>query len=225
MLALWQLIVMFASIGIGIMGLSLLWFGNTYAFAFSENWLIGAYAGVNLAANIDGLNSVAIKQIINGRYLLIIPLIAGFLVFTRWTRFRWAARYPVAIMSGVGLGAIVGLTMRSQLIGMVTATATNLVTMQGPAPFTDPISAVIMLVGVVTVLTYFLYSITFSKPFHQGSGRWIARVGRWIMLVSAGYLWSKIFLTEAIDVTTDIFIMWIRRSVQEVQQYLGMPPL
>jgi len=222
---LWQIIIMFAGVGIGIMGLSLLWFGNTYAFAFAENWLIGGYAGINLAANIEGLNSTALKNIAAGRWLLIIPLIAGLLVFTRWTRFRWAARYPVAIMSGVGLGAIVGLTMDSQLISMVTTTAGELVNLKGPAPFTDPISAVVMIVGVITVLTYFLYSITFSKPFHQGNTRWISQVGRWFMLVSAGYLWSKIFLTEAVDVTTDIFINWVRRSVQEVQIYLGMPPL
>ena len=225
MLEAWQLIMMFSGIAIGIMGLSLLWFGNTYFFAFAENWLIGGYAGIYLAANIDGLNSTALKQIAAGRFLLIIPLIAGFLVFTRWTRFRWAARYPVAIMSGVGLGAIVGLTMRSQLISMVTTTAGELVALKGPAPFTDPISAIVMIVGVVTVLTYFLYSVTFSKPFHQGNGRWIARVGRWFMLVAAGYLWSKIFLTEAVDVTTDIFIMWVRRTVQEVQIYLGMAPI
>jgi hypothetical protein len=115
--------------------------------------------------------------------------------------------------------------MDSQLISMVTTTATELVNLQGPKPFADPISAIVMIVGVITVLTYFLYSITFSRPFHQGTTRWISRVGRWFMLVSAGYLWSKIFLTEAIDVTTDIFIMWVRRTVQEVQIYLGMPPL
>lgn len=217
--------MMFIGIGLGICGLSLLWFGNTYAFALAENWLIGGYAGVNLAGNIQGLRATAIGNIMSGRYLLIIPLIAGLLVFTRWTRFRWAARYPVAIMSGVGLGAIVGLTMDSQLFSMVTTTATELAAFKGPAPFTDPISAIVMIVGVITVLTYFLYSITFSRPFHQGNTRWISRIGRYFMLVAAGYLWSKIFLTEAVDVTTDIFIMWVRRSVQEVQIYLGMPPL
>jgi hypothetical protein len=222
---LWEIIIMLAGIAIGIMGLSLLFFGPTYAFVFAEHWLIGGYAAIGLAGNIEGLQTTAIAHIIKGRWPLIIPLIIGFLVFTRWTRFRWAARYPVAVMSGVGVGAIAGLTIRGQLISMVADTAGELAKLQGPAPFRDPISAIIMVVGVVTVLTYFLYSVTFSRPFHQGRTRWISKIGRYYMLVAAGYLWSKIFLNEAVDVTSNIFNMWVRRTVQTIQMYLGLTPL
>jgi len=210
----------FVSIVVGIWGLSFLWFGNTWFFAFTENWTIGGMAAINLIAYLEALNTNAFRFIATGRWLLIIPVIVGFLVFARWTRFRWLARYPVSVMSGVGVGIIVGLTIRSQMINTIVVTADELLKLKP-----DPVSAILMTVGVVCVLTYFLYSITFSQPFHQGRLRWAARVGRWLMLVAAGFLWSRIFITEAVDITTGIFMMWVRRTVQEVQMFLGLPSL
>jgi len=212
--------LMFISLIIGVWGLSFLWFGNTWFFAFTENWTIGGMAAINLIAYLEALNTNAFRFIATGRWLLIIPVIIGFLVFSRWTRFRWLARYPVSVMSGVGVGIIVGLTIRSQMINMIVVTADELLKLKP-----DPLSAILMTVGVVCVLTYFLYSVTFSRPFHQGRFRWASRVGRWFMLVAAGFLWSRIFITEAIDISTGIFMMWIRRTIQEVQMFLGLPSL
>lgn len=159
--------------------------GENLALIFGESFYIAGTVVYALFAMYRSLMSTALIPISGGRVLLAIPVIIGLLAFTRLTRFRWLARYPITILSGIGIGLFFGLNLRAQIIDPLALTITNVVT---GTP--DRFSSLVMIVGVITVVTYFLYSSRYSNAFHQPRGRlyYVMRLGRIIFMISIGYL-------------------------------------
>jgi len=211
-----EIVLMLFGVAFALMGTSLLFFGYTIAFNFIEHFTIGGAGAVALIGYLRSLDKSAFQYIATGRVLLIVPVIIGLLVFTRWTKLRWLARYPTSIMIGIGVGLIAGLAIESQIIDMANMTIINITTLSP-----DPISAIIMVVGVVTVLTYFLYSRTYSYQFHQGRLRMVARIGRIFLMCACGFLWCRIFINEAIDPLTRRQILWFRRTVTYLTDFFA----
>jgi hypothetical protein len=212
----YEIAIMLIAVVFAMMGTSILFLGYNIAFNFIEHWIIGGSGAVALIGFYRSLDKSAFQYIAGGRILLIVPLIIGLLVFTRWTKFRWLARYPTSMLIGIGVGLIAGLAIRSQIINMAKMTITNIATLSP-----DPASAIIMVVGVVTLLTYFLYSRTYSYEFHQGRLALIARIGRIFLMCAAGFLWCRIFINEAIDPLVSRNIVWFRRTYQELMLFFG----
>jgi hypothetical protein len=73
-------------------------------FIIPESIYIGSITAHALLGIYKGLKATAFDYIGQGQLLLIIPLIIGALAFTRLTKYRWAARYPVALNKGEGKG-------------------------------------------------------------------------------------------------------------------------
>ncbi len=211
-----EVVLMLFGVAFAMMGTSLLFLGYNIAFNFIEHFTIGGAGAVALIGYLRSLDKSAFQYIMGGRLLLIVPVVIGLLVFTRWTRFRWLARYPTSIMIGIGVGLIAGLAIDSQIINMANMTIINLTTLSP-----DPISAIVMVVGVVTVLAYFLYSRTYSYQFHQGRLRMVARIGRIFLMCACGFLWCRIFINEAIDPLTRRQIIWFRRTVTNLMDYFA----
>jgi len=201
-------------LGLMIIGAILAWIMVSYVFVgeslpliFGESFYIAGTVVYALFAMYRSLMSTALNPITAGRVLLIVPVIIGLLAFTRLTRFRWLARYPLTILSGIGIGLFFGLNLRSQIINPIALTIKDVVT---GTPDTG--SAIIMLVGVVTVLTYFLYSARYSNTFHQPTGRlyYVMRLGRVIFMISIGYLIAFI-MQIAFRQVVDVFYVAGRR--------------
>jgi hypothetical protein len=212
----YEIVIMLLGVAFAMMGTSLLFLGYNIAFNFIEHFIIGGSGAVSLIGYMRSLDKSAFQYIAGGRVLLIVPLVIGLLVFTRWTKFRWLARYPTSMLIGIGVGLIAGLAIRSQIINMASMTMINLATLSP-----DPLSAIIMVVGVVTVLTYFLYSRTYSYEFHQGRFAIVARIGRIFLMCAAGFLWCRIFINEAIDPLVSRNIVWFRRTINELMLFFG----
>jgi hypothetical protein len=159
--------------------------GENYAFSLAERAFLGGTLGYMWFVIYTALRSSAFDLIAAGRIWLLIPVIIGLLAFTRLTRFRWLARYPVAVVSGVGLGLYFGLNLRAQIIGPVAQTVSDLF-----ARTPDPFSATLMFVMVFTVPVYFLYSQRFGAQFHTRGGKlyYLMRLARVFMMLSFGYL-------------------------------------
>jgi hypothetical protein len=212
----YEIVMMLIGVAMAMMGTSLLFLGYTTAFNFIEHWVIGGTGAIALIGYMRSLERNAFQYIADGRLLLIVPVVIGLLVFTRWTKYRWLARYPTSILIGIGVGLIAGLAIESQIINMANMTIINLTTLSP-----DPISAIIMVVGVVSVLTYFLYSRTYSYQFHSGRLRLVARIGRIFLMCACGFLWSKIFIQEAIDPLVTRNIVWFRRTVTNLLDFFA----
>ena len=184
-----------------------LWLGENYLYYIAESFYIGGITALGLFSLYKSLQSAAFTPIGLGRVSLIIPLIIGLLSFTRLTKWRWLARFPVAIVSGLGVGVMFGLIIRSQIINVITATVDEVITGKP-----DRLSAIYMFVGIIAVLTYFLYSARISKFFHTptGSMRYLMRFGRYALMASFGYLAGFIAMISFGNVSNYIVVVWQR---------------
>ena len=153
-------------------------------FVIPEGIYIGAFSAHSFIQIYRSLRATSFDFIAAGQVLLIIPVIVGILAFTRLTRFRWLARYPVALLSGAGVGTLWGLSLRGQLLGPISDTVTAVI-----SPTFDAFSKLIFVVLLIPIITMFLYSRTFSNITHERTGRlyYLQRFGRLAFMVIVGY--------------------------------------
>ena len=191
--------------------ISYFFLGNNIWFSTAEHIGLGANVAIILAGDFRSLFPNCIDQVVTGRLSLLIPLIIGLLAFTRWTRFRWSARYPTAVLSGIGVGLMVGLQVRSSIVSMIVETV-NDAFLGRP----DPISGIIVFIAMVAVLTYYLYGTRVSTPLREGALGAIPKLGTYFLLLAAGYLYSNIYMFEGIDLASGFFIMRFKRVWEEI---------
>jgi hypothetical protein len=207
----WALTIIGPALAIAAFSYSL--FGDTYFFSFAENVNIGAICGYVALSTINSLMQNPGKQLGAGQWWLIIPLLIGFLAFARLTSYRWLARYPVALLSAVGVGVVISTTIRSDILPAITATTTDII-----ARVPDPASTWIILLGVLAVSTYFLYSRRISGPFYSEHSRlrWVVRIGRIFMMVGFGVLYARIFVGEGTDSFVLLATQVIKRTIDRI---------
>jgi hypothetical protein len=205
-----EIIIMLLGVFLSLGTFSFAFIGDTYWFSISESIFIGGGIAVGIYSIIGSIQG----SFASGGWLTIIPFIIGALAFTRWTRYRWLARYPVSILSGVGLGVTVGSTIRGQIWAGVIQIIQDI---QNLTP--DPISAIISLVGACTVLFYFTYSARYSNPVHRGKLSFIARIGRITLFAGFGYLYASTFVAEGVDALSSTIIIVILRAVRALQGF------
>jgi len=91
----------------------------------------------------------------NGELALIVPLILGLLMFARFSqRTAPLSKIPIAVMIGSGAGVAIPVMLEARTIRQVKATIMPLVDSGGM----PDISAIVVLIGVITTLTYFYFS-------------------------------------------------------------------
>lgn len=173
-------------------------------FIIPESVYLGAITAHALMGIYKGIKATALDYIAQGQLQLIIPLIIGILAFTRLTKYRWLARYPVALMTGAGTGALFALTIKGQFIAQIADTIT-----QATNPLYDPISQIIVVAFCIPVMAMFLYSRQLSGIFHERSGSlyWVQRIGQLIFFI---------FLAVKGGLSYDAGTGWPVRLIQQV---------
>jgi len=184
---------------LAVMGFSFIWFGDTIFFGFVEHLYLGGCTAYTWFTVVSALSSSAFIPIAAGRVSLIIAFILGILSFARMTKYRWMARYPVSVMSGVGVGVTIGLIIDSQLVKQLSATVSNIA--EGTP---DPVSAILILIGVLTSLVYFTYSRE-----HTGKLGIVVTVGRLFLMASFGYVLAADNILHADGLITGL-MSWIK---------------
>jgi len=162
--------------------LSMLWKDNP-VFKFGQQAIIGATIAQYVLFNMKNLLNMAIIPISQGKWTYIIPVFLGLLMYTRLSpSYSWLSRYPVSVLVGVGVGVMVPGLLRGQVIGQVQKT---IVDITSATTTYDLINAIIILIGVVTAITFFL----FTKE-HTGVLGVSARIGRIFLMFSLGANWA-----------------------------------
>jgi hypothetical protein len=124
-----------------------------------------------------------------------VPIVLGLLLLTRLSRKRgWLSRYSYGLMVGWGAGVGIALTTHSYILKQLEAAVAPLqaaVAQGAPAPTSAwawalqtvfPIAgALIVLIGTVSVLFYFFFSVE-----HKRVGRAVSQIGIWFLMVSFG---------------------------------------
>jgi hypothetical protein len=142
-------------------------------YRFAEHLFVGIAAGHAISMAFGNVRDVAVRPAFrDGKVALLIPCLLGILLFFRFSRkYAWLARYPIALITGIGSGMALRGIPSSQILAQVAGIF---------VPLTS-ISNIILVVGVIGTLVYFL----FTKE-HKGAVGTLASVGKWIMMISFG---------------------------------------
>ena len=151
---------------------------ETVFYRFVEHLIIGFSMGYTLYITIDTLKKIWISPMLAGNWILIIPAILGFLLYTSFSeRYRYLSRWGIAAIAGSGAGFAVGRAVPVQIIGQIKPFFLNLREVGAPAI----INWLVVIITTVTTLAYF----TFTRE-HKGALGWAAKIGRWSMMAAFG---------------------------------------
>ena len=178
-------------------GLTLLIFSFLYKdtplFKFAEHLYVGVSIGYTIVKTYDTvILHLIIKPIVeNGEFALLIPVAIGMLMLTRYVpKAAWMSRYAFAFIVGMGSGLAIPRTISSFILKQIEDTVRPLLSIAGPDGLTfsmnllnpaSNLNAIIILLGVSSVLFYFFFSIE-----HSGAGKAVARTGIMFLMISFG---------------------------------------
>jgi len=203
---------------LALIAVSFMFFGETYPFALTERFHIAALMAYNTFALYSTLKSSLWGFLMSGQWWLVIPLILGLLAFARFTSVRWLAKYPVAVLAGLGLGLVVGLNIRSAIVNMVTQTVSDL-----SGARIGVAGGWIAFICAFTVIPFFLYSTRYSTPFYEKGKplNYVVQVGRLAMLFVFGEMIGGGAFGAAGHVT-NIMVVVIKRTIQLIAEQFGI---
>lgn len=152
--------------------MSMLWRDNLF-FRFGQAAIMGATIAHYIFMNFQSVYKNGIIPLMAGNVMFVIPILLGLLMYTRLSKdIAWLAKYPTSVLVGVGTGVMITGTLRGQIIDQVKQTILD--------AFTG-INGIIILIGVVTALSFFL----FTKE-HTGTLGTCVKIGRVFLMISLG---------------------------------------
>lgn len=136
---------------------------------------VGAGHAVTMAYGV--LRGSAWDPLIKGKTLIIVPIIFGLLLFTRYFKsVSWLTRPSMALVVACGAGLGLRGAVRADFLDQIRASFLPL----------NSINNVIFIVGVVTTITYFFFTRHYTKVFEEGPLSFVPKVGQWFMMVAFG---------------------------------------
>lgn len=155
-------------------------FKENEAYFFAEQLFVGCTAGYGVAITFGNRikPTIMVDILEKGKWDYVVPIVLGLLIYFRLSKkTQWLSRYPLSFTVGVGAGVVLTKTWKPMLLDQITATVTPLAKVTGPRV----VNAVLLFVGVVTTLSYFLFT---TQP--KGILKRSSDVGRWIMMIAFG---------------------------------------
>jgi hypothetical protein len=114
----------------------------------------------------------------DGKLLVVIPLILGLLMFSRFSqRLGWLSRIPLAMMIGAGAGVAIPAMLYARILKQMSATVHPLVTETGGFN----ISGLIVVIGLLATLSYFYFGRKQSGILGRA-----AKVGTYFLMIFFG---------------------------------------
>ena len=178
-------------------GLTLFIFSFLYKdnplFKLAEHLYVGVSVGYTIVKAYDTvIVHLIVKPIFEqGEIALFIPVAIGMLMLARYVpKAAWLSRYAFAFIVGVGSGLAIPRTISSFILKQIEDTVRPLLSIAGgegvifsmnllnPA---SNLNAIIILIGVSSVLFYFFFSIE-----HSGPGKVVARTGVLFLMIAFG---------------------------------------
>lgn len=180
----------------------------TWSYLYKDNVLSRISATIVIAISTVHFFLVNMQNVYNmgvipifeqGRFVNIIPLLLGFMLYFRLSKEKgWLSSYGYAAGMGLGTGAILSTIVPAQIVGL-TITAIE-------APSKYGLSGVVLFLGVVFSLTYWVFTREFSGPYS-----YILKIGRVFLMVSIGLLyaqdvlWSQSLFVGAAEIVINFF--------------------
>jgi hypothetical protein len=162
-------------------------------FKLAEHLYVGVSVGYAIVKTYD---TVVIRLIYEpmvkqGDWWLLIPLAIGALMLTRYVpKAAWMSRIAFAFVVGIGSGLAIPRVISSYILKQIEDTVRPLASLatDGSTTFTysllnpaSNLNAIVLLIGVVSVLFYFFFSVE-----HTGPGKAVARTGIIFLMIAFG---------------------------------------
>ncbi len=181
-----MLIGAWVATGLSLFMYSFLYKDNPF-FKFGEHIYVGVSVGYGLVITYYEVmvKKLYVPMIQQGNWWLILPTLLGLLVLARFIpAIAWLSRISFAFIVGIGSGIAIPRVISSLILQQVQGTLKPLVTAGdgGVVWFTFAgLNMFLILVGVVSVLFYFFFSIEHTGIVHR-----ISRVGIYFLMISFG---------------------------------------
>ena len=184
----WLILGAWLSTGLTLAMYSFLYGDNPF-FKAAEHFYVGVSAGYLLVVSwhdyIYSKLYLPLTDPVNPRYWVLLPAALGLLILTRFVpRYGWLSRWAFAALMGWTAGVAIPRTVSQLLLVQIGATIKPLLVVRdgGQLAFGWPqLSALIVLLGVVSVLVHFFFSVERNRPLRVAS-----RVGVLFLMVSFG---------------------------------------
>jgi hypothetical protein len=174
------------AVGLSLCMYSFLYKDNPF-FKFGEHVFVGVSVGYLLVITYYQVmtNKLYIPMTQQGKWWLLVPAFLGLLLLARFIpSIAWLSRISFAFLLGISSGLAIPRQISSFILKQVEGTLKPLVTVgDGGIVWMTlaGLNALLVLIGVVSVLFYFFFSLE-----HTGTVRRVARVGIYFLMVSFG---------------------------------------
>ena len=174
------------AVGFSLCMYSFLYKDNPF-FKFGEHVFVGISIGYLLTITYYQVmtNKLYLPMTQQGKWWLFIPAFLGLLLLARFIpSLAWLSRISFAFLLGVSSGVAIPRQISSFILKQVEGTLKPVVAVgDGGIVWITlaGINALLVLIGVVSVLFYFFFSIE-----HMGTVQRVARVGVYFLMVSFG---------------------------------------
>jgi hypothetical protein len=166
---------------------------SAYSYLYKENPFFRAVEYILVGLTVAHLSVMGYQNVIESavtpvmkgtRVSMIIPLIGGLLLYTRWfKKSAWLSRIPISFMMSVAAALTITGTIDAGFMRQVRASFVPIKNIDG----------FVMLIGTIGTLMYFLFVTIPGGTLAEGNKGILARiiayggeVGRWTMMVAFG---------------------------------------
>lgn len=160
-------------------------------YRFAEHTVVGASAGHYSVIAYQSILDKGWYPLVSGQYLYLLPMILGFLIFSRFTKkYGWTSFYPVALLVGLGTGLAVRGTVQAEFLAQITSTVRPLY-IYGY----ETLNNIIITVTVISVLVYFLFTVE-PKGLLKSPVSYVGKLGRYLLMVAFGAQFGAAIMTR-----------------------------
>jgi len=179
------LIGAWVAVGLSLLIYSFLYKDNPF-FKLAEHIFVGVSIGYLLTITYYQVmvNKLYLPMMQQGKWWLVIPAFLGMLMLSRFIPpIAWLSRISFAFLLGISSGLAIPRQISSFILQQVQGTIKPLITVgDSGVMFTFAnLNSLLILIGVVSVLFYFFFSIE-----HTGPVRRVARIGIYFLMISFG---------------------------------------
>jgi hypothetical protein len=154
--------------------------------SWAEFSYLGAGTGVSIVIGLTYIWNTAILGMQAGDWILIFSIILGLMMLLRvHPTYGYISRLPLAFTVGTGLALSLRTQIFTSFIRQINATIVQLWT-NVPLEF---VYRVTIAVSVITILTFFLYTMELTGPLF-----WTSRVGEYLMYIGFGAIFAQTFM-------------------------------
>ncbi|QUL99443.1 MAG: hypothetical protein IMF26_05215 [Candidatus Fermentithermobacillus carboniphilus] len=177
-------------------------------YRLAEHAFIGIGAGHAIVTGVQVIQTSGINPLLkNAEYRLLIPMFFGILLFARYSKsYAYLSRLSMSLIVATGAGLGLRGAVQAQFLNQISATFLPL----------NSINNILIVVGFVTGLTYFIFSTRYTR-YLNGKLSVVPRIGRCFLMIAFGASFG--------NASMGFLSMLIGRVLFLVRDWLGLSSL